>query len=100
MEQGHCIMLLEPISILAVNLNTAIRGGTVGAALAVVRHGGLQRQWLSSNGLLPIAVFGVNGMPIGESKLNPGLCSKISKRRGMFLDLAEDGVHPGALLAG
>jgi hypothetical protein len=29
----------------------------------------------------------------------PGLCSKISKRRGMFLDLAEDGVHPGALLA-
>jgi hypothetical protein len=30
----------------------------------------------------------------------PGLGSKISKRRGMFLDLAEDGVHPGALLAG
>jgi hypothetical protein len=36
----------------------------------------------------------------GPSLIQPGLCSKISKRRGMFLDLAEDGVHPGALLAG
>jgi hypothetical protein len=41
------------------------------------------------------------GWEAAEAKLplHPGLCSKISKRRGMFLDLAEDGVHPGALLA-
>jgi hypothetical protein len=37
---------LLPIAVFGFNLNTAIRGGRVGAALAVVRHGGLQRLYL------------------------------------------------------
>jgi hypothetical protein len=54
--------------------NTVIGGGTVGAVLVVVRHGGLQRLYekdtaqeslcltavvAAGNGLLPIAVLGL-----------------------------------------
>jgi hypothetical protein len=44
---------------------------------------------------------GLQGAEIGGPVLGfePGLCSRIGKRRLASLDLLEDGVHPWALLA-
>jgi hypothetical protein len=42
-------------------------------------------------------------VPLGngtKAAFQPGLCSRVSERRGVGFDLAEDGVHPGAFFAG
>jgi hypothetical protein len=39
----NVLAVLKTVESLKINSNTAIRGGTVGAALVVVRHGGSQR---------------------------------------------------------
>jgi hypothetical protein len=78
-------MLLRTLP-LTLNPSITIRDGTVGSALAVVRHGGSLRRYekippksratitaamAAVNGLLPISVFGLNITLVFETNLRP-----------------------------
>ena len=58
----------------------------------------IRRVTLDLTGLLPTPEE-VSSFILRPSSFEPGLCNGVGERRRTSLDLLEDGVHPGALLA-